>query len=57
MIYENNKWVVTTKNDLIDKIYNNKRDYIENNMDEFYESLRKSQQKSLQRWLDTDDEH
>ena len=45
------------KDELIDKLYDEKRDYIEENLDEFIQSLTKSQKKALDRWMDMDDDH
>ena len=55
MMYDGNKWVLITKDDLIDKIYDNKKNYIEDNLDRFIESLPKIYINSLKRWLDTDE--
>jgi hypothetical protein len=57
MIYRNGSWQAITKNELIDKIYNDKKNYIENNIEQFYESMTISQKNALQRWLHTDDDH
>ncbi len=57
MEYKNNQWNIVTKSELIDKIYRNKKDYIEENLNEFYESLTDKQKQSLNDWLNTDDEH
>ncbi len=56
MIYGGNKWSLTTKTELIDKLYDNKKSYIEDNLEEFCETLSRSQRKSLDRWLNIDDE-
>jgi len=56
MMYDGKKWMLITKEALIDKIYNNKRNFIEENLDKFVESLPKQYVKSLNRWLDTDEE-
>tara|TARA_B110000908_G_C10091273_1_gene374126 strand:+ start:58 stop:309 length:252 start_codon:yes stop_codon:yes gene_type:complete len=57
MIYDGKEWTLTRKAELIERLYENKRDYIEDNMDEFIESLSHSQTKALERWLKTDDTH
>jgi hypothetical protein len=57
MMFDGNDWTLITKDDLIDKIYNEKKNYIEENLDEFIESLTKSQKKALVRWMDIDEEH
>lgn len=38
-------------------MYETKRDYIEDNMDEFLKSPTNSQTKALERWLNIDDKH
>jgi Zinc finger, C2H2 type len=57
MMYDGNDWTLVMKDELIDKLYNNKRDYIEENLDEFICSLTKSQVDALYRWMDTDDDN
>jgi hypothetical protein len=46
------------KDILIDKIYGNKRDYIECNLEELITAynLKPSESKALKRWLETDEE-
>lgn len=57
MTFDGDDWALVMKDDLIDKIYDNKRDYIEENMDEFINSLLPSQINALHRWLNVDDDH
>ena len=57
MTYDGNDWSLVMKDELIDQIYDKKRDYIEENMEEFLESLTKSQIDALYRWLAVDDDH
>jgi hypothetical protein len=57
MIYDGRDWNLMMKDDLIDKLYDDKRNYIEENLDEFLDSLSKSQINALHRWLDVDDDH
>jgi len=57
MMYDGNDWTLVMKDDLIDKMYDNKRDYIEENLDDFLDSLTPSQQRALHRWLNVDDDH
>ena len=40
------------KEDLINRIYDDKKNYIEENLDEFLDSLTTSRKKALERWLD-----
>ena len=57
MVYDGTDWNVVMKDELVDRLYNNKRDYIEENLDEFIGSLSASQIDALHRWLEVDDEH
>lgn len=57
MVYKNNNWETVIKCELIDDIYDNCKNYIEENLEGFYEKLTKSQQQSLQRWIKTHDEN
>jgi len=57
MMYDGTEWTLVMKDDLIDKLYDNKRDYIEENLDEFLDSLTNSQQKALHRWMNAGDSH
>jgi hypothetical protein len=56
MMYDGKSWGLTIKEDLINRIYDDKRHYIEENMDDFIDSLSNSQKRSLDRWANTDDE-
>jgi hypothetical protein len=56
MMFDGNKWTLTTKADLVEKIYQDKKDYIEENLEEFVASLLPSRKRALERWLDTDEE-
>jgi hypothetical protein len=55
MMYDGKKWNLTFKEDLINRIYEDKKDYIDENFDEFVKSLSESSKNSLRRWLDTDE--
>ena len=57
MMYDGNDWTLVMKDELIDKLYDDKRNYIEENLDEFLNSLTISQQNALNRWLNVDDDH
>jgi len=57
MTYDGSDWSLVMKDELIDKMYDKKRDYIEENMDDFLESLTTSQINALHRWLNADDDH
>jgi len=56
MMYDGKKWTLMTKDELIEQIYDDKKYYIEDNLDEFINSLSLSHKKALERWLETDDE-
>lgn len=56
MMYDGTSWTLTMKNDLIDKIYDDKKNYIEENFDDFLASLSLSRRKALERWLETDED-
>jgi hypothetical protein len=55
MMYDGKDWNLTMKDELINKIYDDKKNYIEENMDDFIDSLTISRKKALERWLATDD--
>lgn len=56
MMYNGNKWDVSMKDELIDRIYDDKKNYIEENLDEFVGLLSVSRKNALDRWLNTDEE-
>ncbi len=56
MIYEGKQWSLITKTELIDKLYDDKKSYIEDNFEEFCEKLTHSQRRAMDRWLNIDDE-
>lgn len=56
MAFDGTKWGLIFKSDVVDSLYDNYRSYVEDNLDEFYESLHQSHKNSLKRWLDTDDD-
>ena len=57
MMYDGSDWTLVMKDDLIDKLYDEKKNYIEENLDDFLDSLTKSQRKALDRWMDMDEGH
>lgn len=57
MAFDGNQWNLIMQKNLIDKIYDDKKTYVEENFDEFVKSLTKSQINSLKRWLDTDEDN
>jgi len=56
MMFDGNKWELTMKEDLINKIYDDKKNYIEENLDDFVGSLSVSRKKALDRWLEMADD-
>ena len=57
MMYDGNDWTLVMKDDLIDKLYDDKRNYIEENLEDFLESLTTSQKNALDRWMNAKDDH
>jgi hypothetical protein len=57
MMFDGKDWILTMKENLIQKIYDDKRSYIETNLDDFVNSLTKDRINALKRWLDTDEDH
>lgn len=57
MMYDGSDWTLVMKDDLIDRLYDDKRNYIEENSDDFFQLLTVSQKKALHRWMDADDDH
>jgi hypothetical protein len=55
MYHNGNDWITTTNPHMIDDLYNRKRDFIEENMDDYYDSLTKGDMTRLQRWLNVED--
>jgi hypothetical protein len=53
-MYDGKEWSLTRKTELIDRLYEDKKNYIEDNMEYFLETLSKSQIRALERWLNTD---
>lgn len=56
MIYDGKDWNLTMKDNLINKIYDDKKNYIEENIDDFVDSLSVSRKNALERWLVMDEE-
>ena len=55
MMFCDSEWKLITKNDLIDKIYDDKKTIIEENIDDIIESISIYRKNALLRWLNTDD--
>jgi hypothetical protein len=56
MMYDGKSWNLTIKEDLINRLYDDKKDYIEENVEDFVRFLTKSQKKALDRWANTEEE-
>jgi hypothetical protein len=56
MMYNGKEWDLSMKDELVDRIYDDKKNYIEENLNEFAGSLTVSRKNALDRWLNTDDE-
>jgi hypothetical protein len=56
MTYDGKDWNLTIKEDLINKIYDDKKNYIEENLDDFVDSLTTSRKNALDRWLAINDD-
>lgn len=57
MMYDGTNWTLTLKDDLINRLYDDKKSYIEERLEDFIESLTLSQRKALDRWVDTDEDN
>tara|TARA_B110000908_G_C9981622_1_gene325764 strand:+ start:274 stop:432 length:159 start_codon:yes stop_codon:yes gene_type:complete len=49
MLYDGNNWTLTRRIELINRLYEDKKNYIEDIMEEFIDSLNNSQVIALQR--------
>ena len=56
MMYSDGIWELITKEKLINQIYEDKKAFIEENFEEFVDSLVPSRKKALQKWLEMDEE-
>ena len=57
MMYDGKNWTLTTKTELIDRLYDDKKYFIEDNLEDFCNSITGSQKRALERWINIDDEH
>ncbi len=55
MVYHNDKWILRNKDDVVSEMYDTKKDLIINNMEHTKKLLNNAQQKTLQRWLTSDE--
>jgi hypothetical protein len=56
-MYDGNAWIKLTKKNLVNKVYDDKKDYVEDNRNDFINKLQPSRKKALDNWLYMDDEH
>jgi hypothetical protein len=56
MMFDGKNWNLKMKDDVINMIYDDKRNYIEENLEEFIDSLSVSRRNALERWLATEDD-
>jgi hypothetical protein len=54
--HDGKNWTITINPHMIDDLYERKRDYIEESIDDYYDDLTKGDIARLQRWLDTNDD-
>ena len=57
MKYDGEAWTLVPKQEAVEGLYNSKRNYIEENIDEFVGSLSPSKMNALNRMLDANDSH
>lgn len=57
MKYDGESWTLVPRQETIDGLYDRKKNYIEENIEDFIKSLSTSKKNSLNRWLDSDDAH
>ena len=55
MYHNGNDWVTTTDPYMIDELYNRKRDFIEEYIDDYTDGLTQADMTRLQRWLDVEE--
>lgn len=54
MIYNGKSWDLINKDELVDNIYYDKKDMIDDKFEAFYDSLSKPKQEALERWFEDD---
>jgi hypothetical protein len=57
MKYIDGDWTLIEKNELVDDVYEDKKEYVVENLDDFIEHLDENKKRSLNRWLDTEDDN
>ena len=56
MVFNGTEWELMSKERVVDDLYQEKKDHVEENLETFLESLSGPKQRALRRWLDTPDE-
>ena len=56
MVFNGTEWELMSKERVVDDLYQEKKDHVEENPETFLESLSGPKQRALRRWLDTPDE-
>jgi uncharacterized C2H2 Zn-finger protein len=56
MVYNGKTWNLVNKVELVDQIYDEKKDFISENFEEFYDSLTSSKRNALKEWFNMDDD-
>jgi hypothetical protein len=56
MFHNGHRWVTTSDPNMIDDLYNRKRDFIEENIDHYRDGLTKGDMTRLNRWLSVEDD-
>jgi len=55
MSYDGCDWNIVLKQEMIDRLYDDKKTFIEENIDDFAEFLTPAQKRRIKEWLETDD--
>ena len=57
MVYNGEQWNLQNREDVIDDLYCNNKDYIEQNVDDFVQNLTSFKEAGFRRWLETNDDN
>jgi len=56
-VFDGNEWSLVYKTDIVDRIYERQKEYVEENIDELKKLLSQSKMGALRRWLEINDDH
>jgi hypothetical protein len=56
MVFDGTNWNLTKRKEIIDDIYNDKKDFVEDNLEQFKNSLTQVKLNALNRWLAIEDD-